>query len=147
MTVPQLFLGDDYEERVSGVFEQIRQSALPESIKNDYNQNYLDFLMEFGSSVAKYNELESRLRPLPVYVVESRKRTAASETNEHPEKIHRTEEAIAHSGTPAGLVPAGASAAVVASDPQHWPYSQHPQASYGYASSVRTRVEGLIVEK
>lgn len=128
---------------MSGVFEQIRQSGLPDSIKNDYNQSYLDFVMEFGSSAAKYNELESLLRPAPVSVVESRKRAAASDANEHPEKIHRPEEANAYSGASAGSVPTEASTAAVASDPQQWPYSQHQQASYGYASSVRTRASGL----
>ncbi|GJJ76014.1 pre-mRNA-processing factor 39 [Entomortierella parvispora] len=123
--------GEDYEARVCDVFEQIRLSGLPENIKNDYNQNYLDFLMEFGSSAAKYNELEAQLRPVPVVVGESsRKRAAAVEPNEYPEKIHRPEEAVA------GLeVPTGASAVAITPDSQHWPYSQHSQTSYGYAPS------------
>ncbi|KAG0042184.1 hypothetical protein BGZ83_000797 [Gryganskiella cystojenkinii] len=116
--------GEDYETRVCSVFEQIQQSTLPETVKNDYKQSYLDFLMEFGSSAKKYNELEASLRPPPVYVVESRKRAAAAQSDGEPaHKALRPEDAPTHVGA-VGQWP----------QPQHPP---HPHAGYGYPASVR----------
>ncbi|KAG0342409.1 hypothetical protein BG004_005683 [Podila humilis] len=53
---------DDYESRVSNVFEQVRYSGLSQSIKNDYNQSYLDFLMEYGATASRYNQVEADIR-------------------------------------------------------------------------------------
>ncbi|KAF9129065.1 hypothetical protein BGW39_004492 [Mortierella sp. 14UC] len=81
--------GDDYEKRVSAVFEQVRYSGLPESVRNDYGQSYLDFVMEFGSSAARYNQLEADIKAPSVYVAQSRKRAAAAERAEEEERTKR----------------------------------------------------------
>ncbi|KAG0059235.1 hypothetical protein BGZ89_000566 [Linnemannia elongata] len=70
--------GEDYEKRVSAVYEQVRYSGLSESVKNDYGQSYLDFVMEFGTSAARYNQLEADIKAPSVYVAQSRKRAAAA---------------------------------------------------------------------
>ncbi|KAG0077884.1 hypothetical protein BGZ90_006371 [Linnemannia elongata] len=70
--------GEDYEKRVSAVYEQVRYSGLSESVKNDYSQSYLDFVMEFGTSAARYNQLEADIKAPSVYVAQSRKRAAAA---------------------------------------------------------------------
>ncbi|KAF9914305.1 hypothetical protein BX616_008560 [Lobosporangium transversale] len=81
--------GDDYEKRVSAVFEQARYSGLPESIKNDFGQSYLDFVMEFGSSAARYNQLEADVKTPSVFVVESKKRAAAAEQADEVERARK----------------------------------------------------------
>ncbi|KAK3816710.1 MAG: hypothetical protein J3R72DRAFT_461126 [Linnemannia gamsii] len=88
--------GDDYEKRVSAVFEQVRYSGLPEGIRNDYGQAYLDFVMEFGSSAGRYNQLEADIKAPSVYVAQSRKRAAAAteyaEEEEERSKRQRPEQ-------------------------------------------------------
>ncbi|KAF8985003.1 hypothetical protein BGZ46_006293 [Entomortierella lignicola] len=87
--------GEDYEKRVSGVFEQVRYSGVPESVKNDFNQSYLDFMMEFGSSAAKYNQLEADMKTPPAYATESKKRAAAGQAEEERAKKQSRQEDIA----------------------------------------------------
>ncbi|KAF9427705.1 hypothetical protein BGZ94_004359 [Podila epigama] len=112
--------GPDYEKRVSNVFEQVRFSGLPQSVKNDYSQRYLDFLMEFGSSAAAYNKLESDLRRSTVSSLpDSRKRALASEANgsqDHVNKQARQDDAAVNANTAgvAGLTVAAEGAAATA---------------------------------
>ncbi|KAF9921905.1 hypothetical protein FBU30_008026 [Linnemannia zychae] len=84
--------GDDYEKRVSAVFEQIRYSGLPESVRNDYGQSYLDFVMEFGSSAARYNQLEADIKAPSVYVAQTRKRAAERAEEEERAKKQKQDE-------------------------------------------------------
>ncbi|KAF9131381.1 hypothetical protein BGX30_013127 [Mortierella sp. GBA39] len=82
--------GEDYEKRVSAVYEQVRYSGLPESVRNDYGQSYLDFVMDFGTSAARYNQLEADIKAPSVYVAQSRKRAAvAAEQAEEEERAKR----------------------------------------------------------
>ncbi|KAG0217393.1 hypothetical protein BGX33_010696 [Mortierella sp. NVP41] len=81
--------GDDYEKRVSAVFEQIRYSGLSESVRNDYGQAYLDFVMEFGSSAARYNQLEADIKAPSVFVAQSKKRAAAAERAAEEERAKK----------------------------------------------------------
>ncbi|KAF9943881.1 hypothetical protein BGZ65_000056, partial [Modicella reniformis] len=136
--------GDDYEKRVSNVFEQVRYSGLSEVIKHDFEQGYLDFVMEFGSSAARYNQLEADIRAPSVYVVESRKRVAAEQAEEERAKRPRQEDvamgsSIEGSGegasmgeqavSPTVADPAAAGAGTYGQQP-HW--GSHA-APYGYA--------------
>lgn len=91
-------IGEDYEKRVSAVYEQVRYSGLSESVRNDYGQSYLDFVMEFGTSAARYNQLEADIKAPSVYVAQSRKRAAAAAEQAEEEertKKQRQEEAEA----------------------------------------------------
>ena len=75
---------------MSAVYEQVRYSGLPESVRNDYSQSYLDFVMEFGTSAARYNQLEADIKAPSVYVAQSKKRAAAAaERAEEEERAKR----------------------------------------------------------
>ncbi|KAF9586178.1 hypothetical protein BGW38_008895 [Lunasporangiospora selenospora] len=158
--------GDDYEERVSNVYEQARLSSLPESVKNDYNQSYLDFVMEFGSSAARYNNLETELKAPSVYVAESRKRAATEQAEEERAKKQAKQDEAADQGAestspstdshaPAadhnGNAPAVSNTASISATPAaHWgahsgaygypaaayPYAAQTGASWGYPSAA-----------
>ncbi|KAF9994893.1 hypothetical protein BGZ79_000328 [Entomortierella chlamydospora] len=131
--------GDDYEKRVSGVFEQVRYSGLPESVKNDFNQNYLDFVMEFGSSAAKYNQLEADIKTPSVYIAESKKRAAAEHVgDERANKQSRQDDVMMDSSADGLVVAEGQATGAVGHDADAAAYGQQAQwgaqvAPYGYA--------------
>ncbi|KAI1297040.1 hypothetical protein EDD11_007250 [Mortierella claussenii] len=140
--------GDDYEKRVSNVFEQIRYSGLSESIKNDFGQSYLDFIMEFGSSAARYNQLEADIKSPSVYILESKKRAAAEQAEEEDRnrKLARQED-VSMTPSSADITNDGAPAfgATTTLDPAAEAYGQQQQqpqqpwggqsGSYGYAAT------------
>lgn len=137
-------LGDDYEKRVSSVFEQVRFSGLPESVKNDYNQNYLDFLMEFGSSAARYNFVEADIRTASATVAESRKRAAAEEHgggeyDHNATKQARQDDPAVHASAAgvAGLHVGADAAAAVDPSAAHYGYHQ-----YGHAQGAQAHWGG-----
>ncbi|KAG0304275.1 hypothetical protein BGZ98_005732 [Dissophora globulifera] len=131
--------GDDYEKRVSKVFEQARYSGLPEAVKADFDQSYLDFVMEFGSSASRYSQLEADIKAPSVYVLESKKRAAAEETEDRARKQPRQEDVTMTSSTGAGTAGEG-QPAIPAQDPASAPYPQQhwgaQAASYAYPSTV-----------
>ncbi|KAG0341613.1 hypothetical protein BG000_008558 [Podila horticola] len=136
--------GDDYEKRVSSVFEQVRFSGLPESVKNDYNQNYLDFLMEFGSSAARYNFVEADIRTASATVAESRKRAAAEEHeggeyDHNATKQARQDDPAVHASAAgvAGLHVGADAAAAVDPSAAHYGYHQ-----YGHAQGAQAHWGG-----
>ncbi|KAG0207012.1 PRP39 pre-mRNA processing factor 39 [Mortierella sp. GBA30] len=138
--------GEDYEKRVSGVFEQIRYSGLPEAVKNDYAQSYLDFVMEFGSSAARYNQLEADIKAPSVFVQESKKRAAAEQADEEERKKPRAEdETMAMDGSAVMDAQVGIPAGGAGMDPaaMYGHQQQPPQwgaansaAAYGYAATA-----------
>ncbi|KAF9353044.1 hypothetical protein BGX26_009184 [Mortierella sp. AD094] len=131
--------GDDYEKRVSGVFEQVRYSGVPESVKNDFNQSYLDFVMEFGSSAAKYNQLEADIKTPSVYVAESKKRAAAEHVGEErANKQSRQDDVTMDSSAEGPGIAEGQITGAVGHDVDATTYGQQAQwgaqiAPYGYA--------------
>ncbi|KAF9187342.1 hypothetical protein BGZ50_001984 [Haplosporangium sp. Z 11] len=136
--------GEDYEQRVSSVFEQVRSSGLSEAVKNDFGQSYLDFVMEFGTSAARYNQLEADIKTPSVYVVESKKRAAAerAEEEERAKKQARQEDETMTLGADTSAAPEAHAATAAAVDPavtavydqqQHWGTAA---ASYGYPATV-----------
>ncbi|KAF9438675.1 hypothetical protein BGZ76_006048 [Entomortierella beljakovae] len=128
--------GDNYEKRVSAVFEQVRYSGVPESVKNDFNYSYLDFVMEFGSSAERYNRLEIDIKSPSVLASESKKRAAEHSEEERAKKQSRQEDITMESaGVVNGSVPIVHEADAAAA------YAQQPQwgaqvASYGYAAGA-----------
>ncbi|KAG0029080.1 hypothetical protein BGZ81_004162 [Podila clonocystis] len=136
--------GDDYEKRVSSVFEQVRFSGLPESVKNDYNQSYLDFLMEFGSSAARYNFVEADIRTASATVAESRKRAAVEENgggefDHHAIKQARQDDPAVHASAAgvAGLHMGADAAGTVDTSAAHYGYHQ-----YGHAQGAQAHWGG-----
>ncbi|KAF9935844.1 hypothetical protein BGZ67_002942 [Mortierella alpina] len=139
--------GDDYESRVSGVYEQIRYSGLPEAVKNDYAQSYLDFVMEFGSSAARYSQLEADIKAPSVYVTESKKRAAAEQAQEEEraKKQARSEDdaTMGEQTEGAASVDGQTSAPLPGMDPSAMYGQQQPQwgaadaaAAYGYPATA-----------
>ncbi|KAF9352212.1 hypothetical protein BGX34_000124 [Mortierella sp. NVP85] len=137
--------GEDFERRVSSVFEQVRYSGLPEAIKNDFGQMYLDFVMEFGSSAARYNQLEADIKAPSVFVVESRKRAAVEQADEDRAKKQPRQEDVAMGssteGAADGVVADGQAASTAVADPAAAAYGQQPHwgahvAPYGYGTTA-----------
>ncbi|KAF8928469.1 hypothetical protein BGZ58_009627 [Dissophora ornata] len=130
--------GEDYETRVSNVFEQVRYSGLPEAIKSDFDQAYLDFVMEFGSSAARYNQLEVDVKSPSVYVQESKKRAAVEQTDEERAKKQLKQEDVTMATNTDEPTTADGQSVTPAMDPaaayvqhQHWGAQAAP---YGYAA-------------
>ncbi|KAG0369859.1 hypothetical protein BGZ54_008597 [Gamsiella multidivaricata] len=135
--------GDDYEKRVSSVFEQVRYSGLSETIKNDFDQYYLDFVMEFGSSATRYNQLEADIKSPSVFVTESKKRAAAehAEDDDRAKKQAKQEDIAMSSNMDGSAVVDGQSMAAVSLDPAAAAYAQQqhwgaPAAAYGYGTAA-----------
>lgn len=136
------------------MYEQVRYSGLSESVRNDYGQSYLDFVMEFGSSAARYNQLEADIKAPSVYVAQSRKRAAAAERAEEEEraKKQRQEEAeeetkadVAmdgqaqasnHLGQDVAVAPSDAGSGLV--DPAHAQWAG-PASGYSYPPATGVR--------
>lgn len=101
--------------------------------------------MEFGSSAARYNQLEADIKAPSVFVVESRKRAAVEQADEDRSKKQPRQEDIAMGssteGAADGAVVDGQAAAAAAADPTA-AYGQQPHwgahvAPYGYGTAVR----------
>ncbi|KAI8360944.1 hypothetical protein B0O80DRAFT_436309 [Mortierella sp. GBAus27b] len=131
--------GDDYETRVSSVFEQVRYSGLPEAIKNDFGQTYLDFVMEFGSSAARYNQLEADTKAPSVFVTESRKRVAAEQAEDERAKKQLRPEDVTMGSSADGNGEVAVDVQTTLADPAAAAaYGQQPHwgAPYGYGSTA-----------
>ncbi|KAG9321205.1 hypothetical protein KVV02_002117 [Mortierella alpina] len=125
----------------------IRYSGLPEAVKNDYAQSYLDFVMEFGSSAARYSQLEADIKAPSVYVTESKKRAAAEQAQEEEraKKQARSEDdaTMGEQTEGAASVDGQTSAPLPGMDPSAMYGQQQPQwgaadaaAAYGYPATA-----------
>ncbi|KAF8981888.1 hypothetical protein BGZ52_002402, partial [Haplosporangium bisporale] len=112
----------------------VRFSGLSNSVKNDYNQSYLDFLMEFGSSAARYNFVEADIRTASASETESRKRAAEEngdgEYDHHATKQARQDDAAIHASA------AGVAGMHVGADAAAVDGSAHYGYQYGHAQGA-----------